>query len=88
MKARALVAWNLRQLRTSAGLSQEMLASDADVDASYISRLERSLENVSIGVLERLADRLGVGIIELFRPIPDKLGPPPPLPGGRPRRKG
>lgn len=85
MQAQALVAWNIRRLRTERGLSQEALAAEANVDASYLSRIERSRENVTIGVLERLADRLGVGIIELFR-APETEEPPQPLPAGRPRK--
>jgi len=55
MKAQALVARNLRRLRVRRGLSQESLAVDAGVDRSYVSRLERGLENPTVAVLERLA---------------------------------
>ena len=55
MDARALVARNLRRLRVRKALSQEQLAVDAGVDRSYMSRLERGLENPTVAVLERLA---------------------------------
>jgi len=45
MNARALVARNLRRLRVRKGLSQEVLAVDAQIDRTYVSRLERGLEN-------------------------------------------
>lgn len=83
MKAQALVAWNLRRLRVRRGLSQENLAVDAGIDRTYVSRLERSLENPTVGVLEQLADALNSGIVEFFVvPAPGE-SPPKPLSGGR-----
>jgi transcriptional regulator with XRE-family HTH domain len=86
MKASALVAWNLRRLRVKKRLSQEALAADANVDRSYVGRLERGQENPTVGVLERIAEVLDAQIIEFFRtPARNEL-PPKPLAGGR-RRK-
>jgi transcriptional regulator with XRE-family HTH domain len=83
MRARALVARNLRRLRVQRGLSQEHLAVDAGIDRTYVSRLERGLENPTVTVLEQLADALGAVIIEFFV-VPDPGEPPPkPLRGGR-----
>ena len=87
MKARALVARNLRRLRVGKGLSQEVLAVDAQIDRTYVSRLERGLENPTVAVLERLAEALGAQIVEFFA-IPRRGEvPPQPLRGGR-RPKG
>ena len=87
MKARALVARNLRRLRVRKGLSQEVLAVDARIDRAYVSRLERGLENPTVAVLERLAEALGAQIVEFFA-IPRRgEAPPQPLRGGR-RPKG
>jgi transcriptional regulator with XRE-family HTH domain len=58
MKAGALVARNIRRLRVARGLSQEVLAVDAQIDRTYVSRLERGLENPSVAVLDRLAKAL------------------------------
>jgi transcriptional regulator with XRE-family HTH domain len=66
MNARALVARNLRRLRVRKGLSQEILAVDARIDRTYVSRLERGLENPTVAVLERLAKALGAQIVEFF----------------------
>jgi transcriptional regulator with XRE-family HTH domain len=86
MKAAEIVAWNLRRLRVLRGLSQEGLAADSGVDRSYMGRLERGHENPTIGVLERIANTLGVEIVELFR-IPGRNETRPrPLSGGRRRR--
>src|SRR5712671_164406 len=66
MKAGALVARNIRRLRVARGLSQEMLAVDAGIDRTYVSRLERGLENPSVAVLEKLARALSSNIEEFF----------------------
>jgi transcriptional regulator with XRE-family HTH domain len=74
MRAQALVTRNLRRLRVKRGLSQEALAGDAGIDRTYVSRLERGLENPTIGLLEQLADALAATIVELFVvPAPAKL---------------
>jgi len=83
MKANALVARNIRRLRVNEKLSQEALAVDAGIDRTYVSRLERGLENPTVAVLERLAGALNAEIVEFFR-IPRKGEPlPQPLRGGR-----
>jgi transcriptional regulator with XRE-family HTH domain len=83
MNAQALVARNLRRLRVDRGLSQEILAVDAGIDRTYVSRLERCLENPTVAVLEKLAQALRVPIIDFFV-IPDADEPPPQvLPKGR-----
>jgi transcriptional regulator with XRE-family HTH domain len=86
MKARKLVAWNLRRIRVARDLSQEALGADAGVDRAYVGRLERGLENPTIGLLERLARVMSVPMSELF--IQPRAGesPPKPLKGGRRRR--
>ena len=87
MDAVALVARNLRRLRVAKGVSQENLAVDAGIDRTYVSRLERGLENPTVAVLERLATALEAGIVELFRVPLRGESTPRPLPGGRrPRR--
>ncbi|MEX0827650.1 MAG: helix-turn-helix transcriptional regulator [Haliea sp.] len=83
MDGRALVAWNLRRVRVLRGLSQETLAVDAEVDRTYVGRLERGLENPTVGVLDRLAKALGSAISEFFiLPSPGESRPKP-LRGGR-----
>lgn len=79
MDAQALVARNLRKLRVDRRLSQENLAVDAGIDRTYVSRLERGMENPTVAVLERLAAALAVEITALFaqishdEPLPDNL---------------
>ena len=87
MKAGALVARNIRRLRVARGLSQEVLAVDAEIDRTYVSRLERGLENPSVAVLERLAKALSANIEELFRVPRAGEAVPRPLKGGRRPKK-
>src|SRR5271154_2968379 len=67
MKAQLVVAANLRRLRVGLGVSQEAFAVDAGIDRTYVSRLERGLENPSVAVLEKIAKALCADIEELFK---------------------
>jgi transcriptional regulator with XRE-family HTH domain len=83
MKGRKLVAWNLRRIRVQRDLSQDRLALEADVDRSYVGRVERALENPTVAILDRLAKALSIHIAELFvEPEPGEPIPKP-LRGGR-----
>ncbi|WP_342740036.1 helix-turn-helix transcriptional regulator [Bradyrhizobium sp. B117] len=85
MEGRQLVAWKLRVLRS---LSQEALAADAEVDRSYVGRLERAEENPTVGVLDRFAAVLEVHVSELLRkPAPGEQPPKPLRSGRRPRER-
>lgn len=87
MDSRKLVAWNLRKLRVAKGLSQEDLALEAMVARTYVSRLERSLENPTIGVLDRLVEALSANIRDLFVPPVRGEKRPEGLPAGRKARR-
>lgn len=50
----------VRELRISAGLSQEELGFRADMKRSYVSDLERGTRSPSVRALGRLATALGV----------------------------
>lgn len=66
-------------------VSQEGLALSASVDRSYVSRLERGLENPTVGLLEKLAGTLNVDIAELIQVPPKGMGSRQSLPAGRKR---
>ncbi len=83
MDARAVVARNLRRIRVQRGISQEALAVDAGIDRTYVSRLERGLENPTVRVLEQLAKALSTELIEFFVVPRRSDRPPQPLRGGR-----
>lgn len=77
------MAWNLRRLRVARGLSQDGLALEAGVDRTYVGRLERSIENPTVGVLERLGAALDAKLIEFFVEPEPGSAPPPTLKAGR-----
>ncbi len=52
------VSRNLRTLRESAGISQNQLAQRTGVSLRYISNLENDAPNVTVDVIERLAQGL------------------------------
>ena len=74
MDARARVARNIRRLRVLAGLSQDAFAVDAAIDRTYVSRIERGMENPTVGVLESIAKALDVDIVELVSEPPTGRG--------------
>lgn len=50
----------LRQMRLERGLTQEKMAELADVDRTYIFRLEKGLRSPSLDIIFRLADSLQI----------------------------
>jgi XRE family transcriptional regulator, regulator of sulfur utilization len=50
----------IRKLRLDQQISQEQLALDAEVDRSYLGRLERGEKQPSLDIVFRLAAALGV----------------------------
>jgi transcriptional regulator with XRE-family HTH domain len=59
-------AANLREQRQLQGLSQEVLAELAGLHRTYVSQVERSVTNVSLDNVDRLAVALGVDAHVLF----------------------
>jgi len=53
-------------LRNSQKLSQEELAFRADIYRSYLSEIENGYKNLSVVVLEQIANALQVNICDLF----------------------
>ena len=56
----------IRTLRTEAGLTQETLAWDCDLDKGYLSQVESGKRLPSVPVLVVLAKRLGVEAADLL----------------------
>lgn len=56
----------LRRLRLARDISQERLALLADVDRSYVGRVERGDNNVALLTLKRLAEALNLSLAELM----------------------
>ena len=57
----------LQELRKDSSLSQERLSLKADLDRSYVSKIERAECYPSIKTLEKIAQVLEVPVMELFR---------------------
>lgn len=83
MEAQQVVGWNVRRIRTGKGITIEDLAGQAEVDPSYLARIERGTANPSIGKIEALAKALSVTLIELLEDPPAGAKRPKPLPAGR-----
>jgi len=67
MNLRQIFATNLRRIRHARGFSQEDLAYTADVDRTYLSKLERGASNVGIDIIAKLARVLKVEPAELLK---------------------
>ncbi len=61
-----LLGRRIRSLRKLRGLTQEQLAASADVSGKYLSEVERGETNVTVLILDKLAQGLHVDIQELF----------------------
>jgi transcriptional regulator with XRE-family HTH domain len=59
----------LKEIRQLKSLSQEALGFEAKVHRTYINDLENGRRNVSVAVLERIVDALGVSFSEFFKGI-------------------
>ena len=74
----------LRRFRLAAGVSQEELADRADVDRTFISRLERGVRQPTITTLIGLSEAMGVSAADLVRETETELSR---LAGRKPRKK-
>jgi transcriptional regulator with XRE-family HTH domain len=61
----------LRRLRHAKGLSQEDLAYEADVNRTYMSKLEKGASYPGLEIIGKLADVLEIEPAELLR-LPTK----------------
>ena len=66
---RSLVALGnaIKEARLSKGISQEKLALMAEVDRSYVGRIERGDNNVAVLTLTRPAEALGMSLGKLIQ---------------------
>ncbi len=87
MNARERVGRNIRRLRVAAGITQEMLAVDAKLEAAHVSRIERGLGNPTLDVLSRIAKALDVEVEALIARVESGRGTLPNLKRGRKRKQ-
>jgi transcriptional regulator with XRE-family HTH domain len=73
MDLRQVFAANLRRLRHAKGLSQEDLAHEADVNRTYMSKIEKGGTWVGLEIIGKLAAVLQVEPAEFLK-VPPKKG--------------
>ncbi len=61
-----IIGINIRQLRTSAGLTLTALAAKADLTKSTLSKIETGQVSAPISTFIRIADALGVQLADFF----------------------
>jgi transcriptional regulator with XRE-family HTH domain len=62
------VGRNLRSYRQARGLSQEAFADVVGIHRTYMGRIERGQENLTLKSLERVAGRIGLDPLALLSP--------------------
>jgi transcriptional regulator with XRE-family HTH domain len=60
------VGERIRNFRIEAGLSQEKLSFECDLDRTYIGSVERGERNIAVINLNKLAKALNISISELL----------------------
>lgn len=65
MDAKTSIGRYVRRLREAKGLTQDQVATKTGISYQFLSGLENGRENFSIGVLESLAETLGLPVPEL-----------------------
>lgn len=66
-RKKLLIGAVLRQARTKAGLTQETLAFEVEVDRTYISYLESDKQSPTLEMLATICGALGIATSELVR---------------------
>jgi len=56
----------VQEIRRSLGWNQQQLADSADLDRTYISAVEHGKQNLTLGAIVKLADALGVELVQLL----------------------
>ena len=59
----------IRNLRKKKGFSQEEFAAEAELGRTYMGRIERGEQNISIQNLIKIAITLQVEVVELLPPL-------------------
>jgi transcriptional regulator with XRE-family HTH domain len=64
-----IVGRRIRDLRQAKGWSQEKLAEEADLDRTYIGRIERGEKNIGVENLVKIAVALGSSASAVLRDV-------------------
>lgn len=71
---RLIFAKNVRQIRRLKELSQEELAHQANISRVYIGEVERGERNITIDLMERIAEALDIPLEQLLQHGLTKIG--------------
>lgn len=66
MNINELFGKRIKEYRQSLKLSQEALANLAEIDRTYLPKVERGERNVSLVIAKKIADALNVKLSELL----------------------
>lgn len=72
MNLRGVVGENIRALRDEFDLAQDELADRSGIHPTYLSGVETGKRNITLNVLERIAQALGVSEEVLVRRAPQE----------------
>ena len=64
---RTSIAGTLKRWRAVRGLSQQGLADKSGVGYASIARIETGRQDPTVGMLSRLAEALGIRLVDFFR---------------------
>jgi transcriptional regulator with XRE-family HTH domain len=67
MDIKKKIGLKIKNLRVEKNWSQEKLALNADLDRTYIPSIEKGERNVSITVIEKIANALEIEVHELLK---------------------
>jgi len=77
----------LKKARETAGLSQEKLAFEAQIDRSYVSLLENDKKSPTLDVIFRISDAIGIQASELISRVEQSRRPKAAAKGSKQRRR-
>lgn len=66
------IGQKIRSFRTNSRTTQQQLANASGLDRTYISTVEQGKQNLTIGVLVKIADALDIQVSDLTSSQPDK----------------
>ena len=64
---REILSANIKKYRAEQNISQEDLAFKCELHRTYISDIERNNRNISIDIIEKIADALNVAPSDLLK---------------------
>ncbi len=66
MKAQEKIGKRIKELRLAKKLSQQKFAYEADVERSFLTRIEKGDKNISVGTLNRIIGALDISFKDFF----------------------